>query len=184
MSEMSVPGVDLPRPLPGETPNAYWDRLVKENQKNLAYEVCSIALARRLQGYARYMPAHLAAHFVEFPRLIEMSVRIEAKSNPPEEFATFTWRVLDCEGSRMINVSAGEWVPDVNDWELLARFFHKKYTEGVQHEIDELFKFVGGDVFNPHVIKKGHLSYLDGKTEHLNFLSLHRRDRVHDLSGK
>lgn len=190
MTEIFVFGSNLagpPRPWrsPGddETPNDHWDHLVKEKAQ-LPYDLCCLAVARRQQGYGRYMPAYLAVPFVQFPDIIQMRVSVDHVNLSPEERAMFTSRVPDRMGGTRISVSRGDFVPDVNDWLCLARFFHKNYVEGVKHEIDEFFKFDDKRIFDPHVVTEAEMSTLDGKTNYLHFDSIRRRLQYHDLSGK
>ena len=150
---------DLPwrQLLPDETPNDYWDHLVKE-KADLPYDLCNLALKRRTQGYSRYMPAHLVVPFIEFPNLVEMAVYID-RSNDPEELARFVWRVRGCDDGQPTRVTNIDWVPDVNEWDLLARFFHRGYTEGIKHEVSEFFKFDGKRIFDPHRRHRGRSLY-------------------------
>lgn len=151
----------------------------------LSYEDLQVGLARKVAGYARVMPITMAIPLVKFPRLLDMGVCVDTTSMRPDERVRFTYTAQERDDEKRlkptVRITQTDWAPDVNDWLMLARFFHKNYTEAVQHEVNEMFKFRGDRVFDPHVRKDGDLRALDHHINSLHHQATARRQRYYDL---
>lgn len=173
------------KPRPDERPNDYWERVSKEGSMLLSYDDLQAGLARKVAGYTRIMPISLAIPLVRFPRLLDMQVCVDTTSMKPDENVRFTWTVPDRDDERLvkpaIRVTRTDWAPDINEWLMLARFFHSNYAEAVRHEVDETFKFREDRVFDPHA-RTNDLHALDHHIRSLHNQATARRQKYHDLS--